>query len=317
MSNSTTFMISIGCNTQHEKQMKRVRESLQKAFPDIRFTSAIMSPAYEKKDVAPYSNMLAKGTTDLPENLLIQKLKGMEKELGDTAILRQHEIVMMDLDLMLYNKEKRHVNDWERPYIKNLLKFSFLLVMCILSFIPKVLLAQDKKQDSELLGKAVEYYQGQKFHECILMFEKLQKHYRLNPRHMAYLGYCYYKEQKYEDAVRYLSKAIPELQAYSPKEQAIFLYSCGESYFHLGNYKDSRTYYDKSLPFVEGNDKADVLYHTAFGYYLEENLKEAIPLFEEAIVLYKKTSQPADVIHNARCRQAEIMKNGIKKTLSD
>lgn len=313
---SSNFLISIGCNTQHESQMRRVRESLRRAFPDISFTNAVTSPAYGKENAAsPYSNMLAEGTTQMSEMQFSRLLKKMETELGDTTELRQQELVMMDLDLMRFGEKRHHHDDWERPYIKTLLRLAFTLILFTLSFNAVISLAQDRKRDSELLGKAVEYYQGEKFHECILTFEKLQKSYRLNPRHMAYLGYSYYKEKKYPEAVNYLTKAIPELEAYSPKEQAIFLYSCGESLFHLGNYKDSRDYYQKALPFVEGTDKADVLYHTAFGLYLEENGEEAVPLFEEAIELYSKNSQPEDLMHKARCKQAQIMRNGIRKSL--
>ena len=36
--------------------------------------------------------------------------------------LRRHGIVPIDLDLLLYDDERFHLQDWERSYIKDLLK---------------------------------------------------------------------------------------------------------------------------------------------------------------------------------------------------
>lgn len=56
-------------------------------------------------------------------------------------------------------------------------------------------------KDAEQLGKALEYFASQKYHECLLILQGLDKQYRLNPRYKAYLGVCYYYEWDYENAV--------------------------------------------------------------------------------------------------------------------
>ena len=50
----------------------------------------------------------------------------------------------------------------------------------------------EKPSDSELLGKAIEYFQSGKFHEALLLFDKLDNRYKLNPRFRAFLAVCYY-----------------------------------------------------------------------------------------------------------------------------
>lgn len=309
------IILSVGCNNDCERQMRRVRERLLESFPDIVFTDAIMSPAYGMAEEAlPYSNLLAKAHTSLPEQELSSLLKSLEKELGNTAELRSNSIVKMDIDILQYGKERRHTDDWQRPYIKKLLRY-LLTFFVILSFACTTATAQTKQKnpDSELLGKAVEYFQGGKYHECILAFEKLQKNYKLNPRFMAYLGLSYFKVSQYKEAAEYLKQGIPELSAYSPKEQAVYIYSCAESLFHQQLYEEALEYYAKALPLTEGNDKGDVLFHTAFCYYLTGNIPVATPIFQEALTLYKANENPSDELHKARISQTEHMLRGLAK----
>ena len=45
--------------------------------------------------------------------------------------------------------------------------------------------------DSQKLGMALDYFQSGKYHEALLVFQKLGQDYRLNPRFVAYTGVCY------------------------------------------------------------------------------------------------------------------------------
>ncbi|MBQ0074091.1 MAG: 2-amino-4-hydroxy-6-hydroxymethyldihydropteridine diphosphokinase [Prevotella sp.] len=300
--------------------MKRVRESLSKIFPDIIFTVAITTPAYDMPEgVPPYSNLLAKATTSLSEEELKSTFKKIEQQLGDTQQLRHNNIVMMDIDLLQYNNDLHHHNDWQRTYVKDLMKLLpslLVVVICaLMSLIPNHAPAQNdtKQYDAELLGKAVEYYQSEKYHECILTFERLEKRYKLNPRFKAYLGMSYFKESKYEEAAQCLKEGIPELTVYSPKEQAVYIYSCAESLFRLENYQDAIKYYAMALPLTEYNNKGDVLFHTAFAHHFMNNDSTAIPLFQQALEIYRQNYDPNDNLHTARQRQTEIMLKGMIK----
>ncbi len=323
--------------------MRRARERLEQLFPNAVFTSPITTAAYGKSDTAnPYANMLLEGYTDMPETELTLRLKRLEKELGDTTELRGHDIIMMDIDLLLYNEERRHHNDWERPYTKTLLQMlakvtmivTILFTVCtpvkaVSNRVSTPMSAELTKQEAtELLGKGVEYYQSGKYHECILTFEKLRKHYKLTPRFLAYLGFCYYKEQQYKAAVESLESSIPELGAFAPKEQAAYIYACAESLFFLGRYKEALAYYDKALPLTYGNDKGDVLFHTAFSIYLDTTtsesgntsgssvqLQKVHSLLTEARSLYKANTSTATSLQRARLRQCETMLKGLSKKI--
>ena len=229
--------------------MSRARECLSNLFPDITFTDAILSPAYgaESDSDIYYSNMLAHFTTQQSVEELTLTLKEMEKQLGDSASLRAQGTVMMDLDLLKHGRKRMHLADWRRTYIKDLLTLlkkqslpALLLAasLCLSAAASQNIAAagttvetgttaagtmvsspmpqQQEETPQELLTKAIEYFQGGKYHEAILAFTKLQEKYTLNPRFMAYLGMSYYKEGMYEEAAFNLKKGIPALTAFSP-----------------------------------------------------------------------------------------------------
>lgn len=104
-------------------QMMRARSFLTREIEGVRFTKMVTMPAYDKpKGALFYSNMLAIFNTDLDERSLVKLLKNAEMELGDSAELRKCGIVMMDLDLLQYDKEKHHTDDWQRAYVKQLME---------------------------------------------------------------------------------------------------------------------------------------------------------------------------------------------------
>lgn len=315
-------LLSIGANMECERQMQRAKERLTLAFPDITFTPTLSSPAYGMEPSAPpYTNMLAKFQTDKDEQQLILQLKSLEKELGDTPELRREGTVMMDLDILRFDRRRRHHDDWHRPYVRQLLD---KLLMLFLAFTLSMSTSHSREQASVLLGKAIEYYQGRKYHECVLTFEKLRKHYRLNPRFTAYLGFSYYKEQQYEEAAECLKEGIPSLSVYSPKEQAVYLYACAESLFQLGKYDEALKYYEEALPLTDGFDSADVHFHAGFCYInqvaldsLAERRKDSLALvhLSTANTLYKETSKRAylDELHTARLAQTSAMLRAMEK----
>lgn len=302
--------------------MTLAREILSREFHNMRFTDSLMSPAWGKAaSAAPYCNMLAYGSTEMTQEATIGTLKRLERKLGNNATLRQHDVVMMDLDLMEWDSVRCRASEWERPYVKKLLNMLKSIMLAVLLNLAPFLgvSAQERSQDTELLGRAVEYFHGGKYHECVLMFEKLQQDYRLSPRFLAYLGVSYYKEGQYVEAVSALEKALPSLDGFAPKERAVYTYSCAESLFALQRYRESLVYYEQAMSLTEGNDRGDVLFHTAFAHYLDAPVESGtsspsdstvIQLFREALTLYRANTVSATPLQTARRRQCEIMLKG-------
>ena len=90
---------------------------------------------------------------------------------------------------------------------------------------------QQKKEDAELLARALDYFVSRKYHECLILLERLDKTYRLNPRYKAYLGVCYYYEWDYERTIRCLDPVIPLLENFAPQERSFYCWADAESHF--------------------------------------------------------------------------------------
>lgn len=323
----------------HERQMEVSKELLRGAFPDMQFTDVLTSAAYGMAiDAAPYANMMAEGTTELSYDSLVDRLKDIERKAGNTKTLRAAGVVMMDIDLLRYNEELCHEQDWQRPYVKTLygmLKKSLVVILALMTLCVPTQAQRSREtqgEDKELLGKAVEYYIGGKYHETILAFEKLRKGYKLTPRFQAYLGFSYYKEGDYKCAVECLREAIPTLAAFSPKERSAYIYACAESLFQLEKYEEAIKYYDMLLPLTEGNDKGDVLFHKAFSLYIYKGMEMAAndsvkvksiapyvvssyQMFSDALTLYRENVGAATPLQSARLRQCETMLKGFERSL--
>ena len=60
-------------------------------------------------------------TTQNDYSQIRASLKEIERDCGDSRYLRNQHIVKMDIDVLLFGKQKMHEKDWERPYIKQLM----------------------------------------------------------------------------------------------------------------------------------------------------------------------------------------------------
>lgn len=175
-------------------------------------------------------------------------------------------------------------------------------ILLFLLFLP--LTSYSQSRDSELLGRALEYYGSQKYHESLLAFEQLRKTYKLNDRFLAYMGVCYYKEQKYEEATKILDKVIPELEPYPPHERAVYYFSNAESHFLLGLEKEERRgikatgknkdietatqYYERTIPVCFSKEKGDVYYRLGFCHLLNVETELATEYFTKAQNWYRQ-----------------------------
>ena len=73
--------------------------------------------------------------------------------------------------------------------------------------------------------RALEYFTSAKYHEALLIFQRLDKEYKLNERFKAYIGLCYYHDWDYETAAKYLEDAMPKLEVFAPHERSVYYYT--------------------------------------------------------------------------------------------
>lgn len=144
-------------------------------------------------------------------------------------------------------------------------------------------LAAQSPRDSEQLGMALEYFQSGKYHEALLLFEKLDKEYALNPRYHAYMGICYYYEWLYEEACNYLDEAIPQLEGFAPHERSVYYYTAGESHFQLRQFQEAIFYFERALTVCYEQEKGDIHYRLGLCHMFIEDWNTAKEQYDDAL----------------------------------
>lgn len=123
---------------------------------------------------------------------------------------------------------------------------------------------RDRKEDAEQLARALDYFASEKFHECLVLLQPLNRRYKLNPRYRAYLAVCLYYEWEYAEAIRLFDEVIPLLQGVAPHELSLYYWMDAESYFALQQYDRALPLYEKMLPLCRDNEKPDAYYRLGF-----------------------------------------------------
>ena len=122
----------------------------------------------------------------------------------------------------------------------------------------------DRKADAEQLARALDYFASEKFHECLVLLQPLNRRYKLNPRYRAYLAVCLFYEWEYAEAIRLFDEVLPLLQGVAPHELSLYYWMDAESYFALQQYARALPLYEKMLPLCRDNEKPDAYYRMGF-----------------------------------------------------
>ena len=150
---------------------------------------------------------------------------------------------------------------------------------------------QQQKEDAELLARALDYFVSRKYHECLILLERLDKTYRLNPRYKAYLGVCYYYEWDYEQTIRCLDPVIPLLENFAPQERSFYCWADAESHFALQLYEKAMPLYEQMLSLCKENEKPDANYRLGFCHLFKARDMEKTTSREEMMAEYRKARE--------------------------
>ena len=153
---------------------------------------------------------------------------------------------------------------------------------CILAFLCLSIFsasAQTTDPDPVLLDKAVAYFNSEKYHEALLIFQQLDKRYKLNDRFRAYIGLCYYNEWEYKSATKYLDEVTPRLTMLAPHERSVYYFANAESQFPVAGIQTCHSFFtNKHLLFCYDNEKGEIYYRLACVICLGQNgRKHAMP----------------------------------------
>lgn len=162
-------------------------------------------------------------------------------------------------------------------------------------------------RDSERLGMALEYFTSGKYHESLLILERLDKQYTLNERFHAYMGICYFHEWDYAKAITFLERAMPTLEVFAPHERSIYYYTTGESHFQLEHYAEAIPWYERTLTVCYDNEKAHINYRLGFCHMFLKDWERAASSYRASLAWYESYPQ----LEESRARIPQI-KNMLK-----
>lgn len=187
-----------------------------------------------------------------------------------------------------------------------------VIIICLFATLAGIFPQQVSAQvsDADQLGMALEYFQSGKYHESLLLFQSLDKRYKLNARFKAYIGLCYYYEWAYKEAVKYFDKAIPQLGGLSPHERSVYYYAAAESYFQLGEYEKALNYFTDDAGVCYPNELGDVYYRMGLCHMFREQWVEAVECYTKSERYYHSYRRTDEL--TARLAQIANMKNGCK-----
>lgn len=184
------------------------------------------------------------------------------------------------------------------------------LLLILLCFVSVSAFSQGKKADTEALGRALEYFQSQKYHEALLIFQRLDQSYKLNARYKAYIGLCYYYDWDYKKATEYFDTFLPKLSMLAPEERALYYYADGESHFQLGHYDQAILLFQSALALCHDRDKGDSWFRIGFCHYFLQQPALAQGCFLVAEYYYATFRNSPDL--QARRQQMAHMMRGLR-----
>lgn len=118
---SHKIILALGTNANPD-YIKKGISALRSVFNIISVSETIETEALgDKFHDSIFFNALAVAYTDKTHIETNECLKRIEKECGNSRILREKGKVVLDIDLLKHDEQRFHEIDWERTYIKNLL----------------------------------------------------------------------------------------------------------------------------------------------------------------------------------------------------
>lgn len=117
------IILSIGTNFNRESNAELVKGLISEAFHKVQFSEELLTePVGDVLSDKKYLNFLACGFTEDEPEQIVAKTKQMETQCGNTKFLRKEGKIAMDIDLLKYDDQRFHENDWSRDYVKKLIK---------------------------------------------------------------------------------------------------------------------------------------------------------------------------------------------------
>lgn len=116
-----TYLVSLGSNKNKRENMLKCRRMLETYFQHITYSEMLETNPVGEDFTLMFFNQLAIISCDYELSEIKKKLKDIEKKLGRKTSDKSQGIVLIDLDVLAINESIVKPEDFERPYIDQLL----------------------------------------------------------------------------------------------------------------------------------------------------------------------------------------------------
>lgn len=114
-------LISIGTNENREANLTLCHQLLKTVFEEIHYSDTSITEPYGAKYQNDFLNQLAVAYTQKGKEEIYIQLKTLEKEMGRNTSDKDAGIVIIDIDLVIWNEEILKPTDITRSYVADLL----------------------------------------------------------------------------------------------------------------------------------------------------------------------------------------------------
>lgn len=115
----TACLISLGSNTDGDRNLEIARKELLRYFPDITYAKECRTRPINLHNPSLFVNQVALFHTLFSLYEVKNVLKDIEYVCAEIPKDKVHEIIRMDIDLLQFGKEVLKPEDMKRPYIRN------------------------------------------------------------------------------------------------------------------------------------------------------------------------------------------------------
>lgn len=182
----------------------------------------------------------------------------------------------------------------------------FAILLSFRGFIASASSYTAESSEKENLSKAIEYFQGGKYHEALLLFQKLKSTYQLNVRFLAYMGVCHFYDRDYAMAAGILDSIMSRLGAFAPSERSIYYHCAAESHYQLGQYGQAIQLFEAQSLLCHKDEIGDIclrigLCHRNLGHVdvAQEYLLQAMAYYRKFNNSHKLSVVDTEVSHSS------------------
>ena len=156
----------------------------------------------------------------------------------------------------------------------------------------------------------LEYFQSQKYHEALLIFQRLDQSYKLNARYKAYIGLCYYYDWDYKKATEYFDPSCPNSACWLPRSGRSTIMRTGRATSSWATTTRRILLFQSALALCHDRDKGDSWFRFGFCYYFLQQPALAQRCFLVAEYYYATFRNSPDL--QARRQQMAHMMRGLR-----